>query len=95
MSSESLVTIDMLEQIATLVWAQSGNPQMAERIAGAKLVSELWQRFSGQQEIDSLRSETVLKICQYVKDHPKATKEQLTSEIGKCIAEFASKVEHM
>ncbi|KAH9505541.1 hypothetical protein Btru_055836 [Bulinus truncatus] len=91
----SVVDFNFLEQIATLVWASTGDSHMAEQLAAVKLVNELWERFSGEKELEALRAETILKIVKYVKEHPNSSKDDLAKEIGKMINEFAAKVEQV
>jgi len=87
--------MNMLDQIATLVWANSGNTDLAEKLAAARLFSDLWQKLSTDNEIDSLRNETILKIANFVKENPNASKEKLTEALGQYISEFASSVEKL
>jgi hypothetical protein len=42
-----------------------------------------------------LRDETTAKIAKWIKDHPKATKEEMIKEISKQITLFAKKVDQM
>ncbi|KAK0046887.1 hypothetical protein Bpfe_023754 [Biomphalaria pfeifferi] len=91
----SVIDFNFLEQIATLVWASTGDSQMAEQLAAVKLVNELWERFSGEKELEALRTETILKISKFVNEHPNMPKEELSKEVTKLINEFASKVEKM
>lgn len=94
-SCDSLITNEMLEQISVLIWARTGNTQLAELLAAAKLAGQLYERFSGQNEVDALQSQVILKISKYVKDHPKASKEELSKEIGRQIQIFAQQIENI
>jgi len=87
--------MNMLDQISTLVWANSGNTDLAEKLAAARLMSDLWQKLSGDNEVDALRNETILKIAKFVKENPNASKEKLSEAIGTYISEFASNVEKL
>lgn len=45
--------------------------------------------------MDAMRNETIAKIAKWVKEHPKATKEEVTKELSKQITLFAKKVDQM
>lgn len=53
---------------------------------------ELYQRMSGEREVDALRAQTIAAIAKYVKDNPKAKREDLQKEIAKHIFAFAHKI---
>jgi len=89
----SSIDLNMLDQISVLVWANSGDTALAEKLAGMRLLNDLRLKLNGDGKIDTLRNATILKICQYVKDNPNASKDELTAEIGKQIQEFADTVE--
>lgn len=50
---------------------------------------------SGEREVDALRAQTIAAIAKYVKDNPKAKKEDLQKEISKHITEFARRIENL
>lgn len=54
---------------------------------------EVYQRLSGQREVEALRAETVNKISKYVQENPNAKKEDLQKVIAKYILDFAQKIE--
>lgn len=56
---------------------------------------ELYQRLSGQREVDALHNRTIAAIAKYVKDNPKAKKEELQKEIAKHIFAFAAALEKL
>lgn len=56
---------------------------------------EIYQRLSGQREVEALRTQTIAEIAQYVNDHPNAKKEDLQKEIVKKILDFAQKIEKL
>lgn len=86
---------DLLQQIATLVWINSGNSDMIEKITTFRVGCELFQRLSGARETDALRTQTIMSISDYVKKHPKASKEELAKEVTKQIQLFAEKVDKL
>ena len=55
----------------------------------------LWSKMSGEQEVDMIRNQTIAAISKYVKDNPKAKREDLQKEISKHIFDFAKKVESL
>lgn len=56
---------------------------------------EIYQRMSGERDVDALRAQTIAAIAKYVKDNPKAKREDLQKEIAKHIFAFAHKIEHL
>ena len=50
---------------------------------------------SGQREVDALQNRTIAAIAKYVKDHPKASKEELQKAIAKHIFAFANEVDKL
>ncbi|KAL3873664.1 hypothetical protein ACJMK2_036776 [Sinanodonta woodiana] len=95
LESFSLSNVDLLQQLATLEWIHNGDPAMLEKITAARVGYELYERVSGHREIEALKTQTILAIAKYIKDHPKASKEELTTEIVNQIKNFAQKVEKM
>lgn len=91
----SLSNVDLLQQLATLAWIHNGDPAMLEKITAARVGYELYERLSGAREIEALKRETILAIAKYIKEHPKASKEELSMEIANHIRNFAQKVEKM
>ncbi|KAH3711939.1 hypothetical protein DPMN_071615 [Dreissena polymorpha] len=86
---------DLLQTIAALNWAQTGDASMFEKIATLRVGYELYNRVSGQREIDALRNQTIAAIVKYVNDNPKAKPEDLKKEISKHIFDFAHKLEQL
>ncbi|XP_060587449.1 uncharacterized protein LOC132742964 [Ruditapes philippinarum] len=95
LSSFSLGNADMLQTIATLQWIQNGDSGMLEKLSSFRVGYEIYQRMSGEREVDALRTQTIAGIAKYVKDHPNAKKEELQKEIAKHIFAFAHKVENL
>jgi len=97
-SSWSLNNADLLQQVGTLMWANSTDgkaPEFVTKLAATRIGYELYERISGERELEALRNETYMGIAKYIKDHPKATKEELTKEISKHIWNFKQKVEKL
>jgi len=90
-----LIDVNLLDQISTLVWAHSGDTALAEKIAGVRIVADLWSKLSNEREMDALRAATIMNISKYVKDNPRVTKEEMKKEVERQIADFAKKVEQM
>ena len=55
----------------------------------------MYQRISGQREVDALHNRTIAAIVKYVKDHPKAKEEEMQREIAKHIFAFARDLEKL
>ena len=86
---------DLIQEFATLLWVQKGEDDLLKKITSARIVNELYQRVSGENEVEALRNATITKIAKWVKEHPKATKEEMTKELAKQITLFAKKVDQM
>lgn len=86
---------DLIQEFATLLWVQKGEDDLLKKITSARIVNELYQRVSGENEVEALRNATIAKIAKWVKEHPKATKEEMTKELAKQITLFAKKVDQM
>ena len=96
MNSEwSLGNPELLQQIGTLVWAVNDDkaPKFVENMAALRIGYEVYERLSGEREVDALRNQTILAIAKFVKDHPKASKEELVKEISKQIWLFTQRLE--
>lgn len=89
----SLTNAGILEELATLLWIRSDNKELAEKLACTRIAYELYQRLSGERELETMRQQAILGIAAYIKKHPKASKEELAAEIGKQIQLFAQKVD--
>ena len=55
----------------------------------------MYQRMSGNREIEALRQQTIEEIARYVKQHPNAPPNELQRVIGKHIIAFAEKVDNI
>lgn len=96
MNSEwSLGNPELLQQIGTLVWAINDDkaPKLVENLAAFRIGYEVYERLSGEREVDALRNQTILAIAKFVKDHPRASKEELVKEISKQIWLFTQRLE--
>ncbi|XP_060589809.1 uncharacterized protein LOC132744997 [Ruditapes philippinarum] len=90
----SLGNADVLQTIANLQWIY-GNPAMSEKVSMFRLGYEVYQRVSGAREIEVLKAQTINAIATYVRDNPKASKEEIQKEIAKQIFAFAQKVDRI
>lgn len=97
MNTASLVleNADLLQQIGLLLWAKTGDSALAGRLAALRVGYEVYERLSGEREMEALRSQTILTIAKWIKDHPKASNKEVADEIEQQIALFARKVENM
>ncbi|KAK7104550.1 hypothetical protein V1264_019247 [Littorina saxatilis] len=91
----ALNSVELLQQIGTLIWSTTGDSQVTQELAKLRVGYEIYQRLSGEREMDALRNQTILNICKWVNDHPKASKDEMMKEVGKQIAQFAENVEKM
>ena len=68
---------------------------MVEELAKLRVGYELYQRLSGERDIEALRNQTILSIAKWIKEHPNAPKEEVAKEMGKQIMQFAQLLESM
>jgi hypothetical protein len=96
-SAWGLGNAELLQQIGTLVWAVNDDkaPKFVENMAAFRIGYEVYERLSGEREVDALRNQTIMAIAKFVKDHPKASKEELLKEISKQILLFTQRLEKM
>ncbi len=69
--------------------------ELYETVTGTRVAYELYQRLSGQRDLDLYQSQCIAGIVEYVKAHPKASEDELAKEIAKQIQLFQFKVENM
>lgn len=94
-SSWSLGDADLLQQIGNLMWIHQNDTQLIEKVTAARVAYEMYQRMSGERELEALRNQTIMAIAKYIKDNPNASKDQLTKEIAKQIQSFSKKVDEL
>lgn len=94
-SSWSLGNADLLQQIGLLSWLHNNDTDLISKVTGARVAYEVYQRLSGEKEVEALRNQTIMAIAKYVKEHPKASKEELTKEVSKQIWLFSQKIEKL
>lgn len=78
--------------LARLNKSETGD-DMFRLVTGARVMSQVCERLSGQSLIDEMREDTIRKICKYCSDHPNGNKEELTQFVGAEIIAFALKCE--
>ena len=95
--SWALSNVDLIQQIGTLMWATSDDkaPEILRNVTAARVGYELYSRFSGEREMEALRNQTILAIAKFIKEHPKATKEEIAKEVAKQITLFSQRVEKL
>ncbi|XP_078675130.1 uncharacterized protein LOC144913013 isoform X1 [Branchiostoma floridae x Branchiostoma belcheri] len=71
----------------------SEGAELLSTVTQARVGYELFQRATGQDQIDKYKKECILAIADYCKKHPNASKEDLQKEVGKQIVIFAARVD--
>ncbi|CAH1261366.1 Hypp2314 [Branchiostoma lanceolatum] len=86
---------ELLQQIALLAYLDknSEGAELLSNVTQARVGYELFQRVTGQDQIDKYKKECILAIADYCKKHPNASKEDLRKEVGKQIVIFAARVD--
>ncbi|XP_078000786.1 uncharacterized protein LOC144453379 [Glandiceps talaboti] len=92
-----LDTGDLVQQMALLAWLnkEESGEKFYKLVTTGRVMYEVWQRLSGEDQMEAYRAEAIMGISQYIKNHPNATKEQITKEVEKHILIFAARVESM
>ncbi len=90
-------TPELIQQMAALLWLKKGDDhkQLYETVTGARVAYELYQRMTGEREIETYQTQCILGIVDYVKKHPKATEDELAREVAKQIELFKYKIDTM
>ncbi|XP_073248967.1 uncharacterized protein [Porites lutea] len=88
-----LSTVELLNQIGVLAFLNGGEEgrTLYNAFVTGQVCYEVYKRLTVSQA-DVLRAETIMRISDYVKNHPRATEAQLKSEVEKEIKLFAQKV---
>jgi hypothetical protein len=94
-STWGLGNADLLQNIGMLVWANTGNPDLFQKVTSARVTYEMFNRMSGERDLEAQRTNTILAISEYVKKNPKASKEELTKEVAKQIWLFKERIEKL
>lgn len=94
-SSWSLGNADLLQQIGLLSWLHNNDTDLISKVTGARVAYEVYQRLSGEREVEALRNQTIMAIAKFIKEHPKASKEELTKEVSKQIWLFSQRIEKL
>ena len=93
--SLSLDNISLLENIGTALWTQTGNADVSQNVSKFRIGYEIFQRLSGQRELDSLRNQTIMRIAKWIRDHPGASKEEIIGQIHGQIISFSQEIDRM
>lgn len=88
---------DTLQQVALLAYLSKGEDAkpFLQATTAAKVCQTVYKHFSKTDEIDAARSETILRIAAYVKDHPRAKPGEIQSKVEEEIALFKLKLKTM
>lgn len=61
-------------------------------VVAARLLRHFWKKLSRRNEIEACRNEAILAIAEFVKNNPRATEQQVLTEIQKQIDKFVEKM---
>jgi len=95
--SWGLETPDLLQQMAMLAWlnGDDSGKDMLKNLTQMRIGVELYNRVSGQKDIEKWEQECILGIANYVKSNPKAPDDLKAKEIQKHIDLFKSRVDSL
>ncbi|XP_014669781.1 PREDICTED: uncharacterized protein LOC106810838 [Priapulus caudatus] len=82
---------ELLQQIALIGYLNKteGSEKLLSIITKARVFTEVYNRVTGQREIDAAREACILAIVDYIKKHPRASKDEMAKEIQKQVQNFA------
>jgi len=88
---------DTLQQVALLAYLSKGEEAkpFLQATTAAKVCQTVYKHFSKADAIDAARSETILRIAAYVKDHPRARPGEIQSKVEEEIGIFKLKLKTM
>ncbi|KAJ7373424.1 hypothetical protein OS493_013017 [Desmophyllum pertusum] len=89
-------SVELLNQIGVLAFINGGEEGKAlyNAFVTGRVCYEAYKRVSVSQA-DVLRAETIMRVSEYVKSHPRASEAQLKTEVEKEIKMFAQKVSQL
>jgi len=95
--SWGLDTPDLLQQIALLAWLNNGDEgkDMMKLLTQGRVVYELYNRVSGQRQVEQYEQECILGIVDYIKKNPKHSQDALAKEVEKHVALFKARIEDL
>jgi len=93
--SWKLGTGDLIQQLAMLVWLNKGEEgkDLYKMVTGARVGYEIYNRMSGQRDLEALQQQFIMAVVDYIKKNPKASEDQLAKEIQKQVETFEALVE--
>lgn len=87
---------ELLQQVALWRWLTSQTEEdrgVLASVTGARLASELFNRFTGQDRINAFKRECIEGMAEYIRQNPRATEAQINSELEKRVVLFAARVQ--
>uniref|UniRef100_A0A3Q3KSN9 Si:ch211-191j22.3 n=1 Tax=Labrus bergylta TaxID=56723 RepID=A0A3Q3KSN9_9LABR len=95
LNSGEMSNAELFQQMALLRWLNSQTEEdrtILAAVTGIKVAKELLNRITGQDEVDAYKRECILGISQFIKDNPRASKDQINAEVEKRVLVFAARV---
>lgn len=94
-SGEGMSNAQLFQQISLLRWLNSQSEEDRRSLAavtGIQVAKELFNRLTGQEQVDAYKRECILGISQFIKDNPRASQSQINAEVEKRVLVFAARV---
>ncbi|XP_078141170.1 uncharacterized protein LOC144539591 [Centroberyx gerrardi] len=91
MSNEQL-----FQQVALLRWLLSQSDEDRTSLAamtGVQVARELLDRLTGQSRLDAYKRECILSIAEFVRQNPRASQTEISSQVQKHVLIFAARVQ--
>ncbi|KAJ0019125.1 hypothetical protein NQD34_006694 [Periophthalmus magnuspinnatus] len=95
-SGGEMSNTELLQQMALWQWLTSQSEDdrgVLASVTGVRLASELFNRITGQDQINAFKRECIVGIADFLKQNPGATEAQINSEVEKRVVLFAARVQ--
>ncbi|GAB1601361.1 hypothetical protein Ahia01_000414400 [Argonauta hians] len=93
--SNEMDDAELLQQMAALYWLYQEDSSLYKAVTLGRVAHQVWKRVSDESKIEALRTQTIMSIAAYVKEHPRASEKELIKEVQKRIEEFKTTIENM
>uniref|UniRef100_T1JGS0 Uncharacterized protein n=1 Tax=Strigamia maritima TaxID=126957 RepID=T1JGS0_STRMM len=84
----------VLQELAMLAWTLKGDEAKGavQVVTGLQVILGAWNRITKQDDIDSLREATLQSIVEFIRSNPKASPDEIRTEISNQVALFTARL---
>ncbi|KAM8865411.1 uncharacterized protein ACB058_006690 [Synchiropus picturatus] len=94
-SAEEMTSGQLLQQMALLRWLSSqseADRHVLTALTGFQVAQQLWNRLTGQNQVDEYKRECILRIVHFLQQNPRASTAAINAEVERHVSEFAARV---